>query len=853
MATKHATSKLRSFGDLYGDVIDENSEANELEIAAAVSTLGFRGEALFSLANISKSLVVSTRTKDETIGEELSFDSQGTISEETRRVVARSVGTTVSVNGLFERLPVRRVDLCKRIKSQRMKMIKVLQGCEFMVIMLICSNFKIILTYLSFTISCLQIYSDAIMCLGTQFQLIDVNSSKSKLKSETVKLATSDSSRAPTLKTRASSILGTKFIDGVSNIDIDLGSAVNGSTSNSKVQGLISCSPASPNPHTAREIHLFSINGRPVDLPNISRLITDVWKVYDSTTGGRRPACVLAFTLPNNAFDVNLSPDKREVMFTEEAAITGLIKEKLTSHWAEQSEGKFEANEIETRSNITNDSAKSKQESLNKITPKSSRKQKGENSDESLVADQLQDRTVITPTVTQTQSYGSAANDSTIQAVAEQNSEDTVDDKIFSKKPKKASHGELIAWEQTKLGFNRIGKSQQQEQVEQLLTVADLSEPTTVQAKETAKNTGPTTDTRREKRQRNSFLDQFAFKPSTEGRAESGEVVHTFNHDESSLVETNNSDYSEAMTIANCNGKAVNRLKRKVQDREAGDVRNSHSDKEEVNEETPKEQEVESFTRRKVRADKITNKSGKLIAGERILMSDRGQSMQGRARSKEPSIPSSSPACSSRSERFTKRDVHNDIRNNDPNENKTTWKSFSGTQSIIAQSRQSQKIIRKRQKVLRESLQTDSEAGNAEANEEVESVVNLSKEEILHMDIIGQFNLGFILARCRNHNLWMLDQHACDEKYNFEKLCKETVILSQKLLTPLQLELSPSEEHCILEHKELFERNGFTFEYSPEKEPRQRLALTSLPHSGSGGDGTKAVQFGKEGKIGKSM
>ena len=134
MATKHATSKLRSFGDLYGERIDENSEANELETAAAVSTLGFRGEALFSLANISKSLVVSTRTKDETIGEELSFDSQGTISEETRRVVARSVGTTVSVNGLFERLPVRRVDLCKRIKSQRMKMIKVLQGCEFMVI-----------------------------------------------------------------------------------------------------------------------------------------------------------------------------------------------------------------------------------------------------------------------------------------------------------------------------------------------------------------------------------------------------------------------------------------------------------------------------------------------------------------------------------------------------------------------------------------------------------------------------------------------------------------------------------------------------------------------------------------------
>lgn len=138
MATKHATSKLRSFDDLYGERMDENPESNGIETAAAVSTLGFRGEALFSLANISKSLVVSTRTKDEAVGEELSFDSQGNISEEKRRSVARSIGTTVSVHGLFERLPVRRVDLCKRIKSQRMKMIKVLQGCEFMVTLLIC-------------------------------------------------------------------------------------------------------------------------------------------------------------------------------------------------------------------------------------------------------------------------------------------------------------------------------------------------------------------------------------------------------------------------------------------------------------------------------------------------------------------------------------------------------------------------------------------------------------------------------------------------------------------------------------------------------------------------------------------
>jgi len=114
------------------------------------------------------------------------------------------------------------------------------------------------------------------------------------------------------------------------------------------------------------------------------------------------------------------------------------------------------------------------------------------------------------------------------------------------------------------------------------------------------------------------------------------------------------------------------------------------------------------------------------------------------------------------------------------------------------------------------------------------------------MEILGQFNLGFILARCKKQNLWILDQHGCDEKYNFERMIKTTKIHEQKLIAPLPLELSPSEEDCVLENMEIFEANGFRFAYDAKKEPRNRLSLTALPHSGSGGDGKKAVQFGPE-------
>lgn len=49
------------------------------------------------------------------------------------------------------------------------------------------------------------------------------------------------------------------------------------------------------------------------------------------------------------------------------------------------------------------------------------------------------------------------------------------------------------------------------------------------------------------------------------------------------------------------------------------------------------------------------------------------------------------------------------------------------------------------------------------------------------MDIVGQFNLGFIIAKL-NSDLFIIDQHASDEKYNFEMLQQHTVLQGQKLI-----------------------------------------------------------------------
>lgn len=49
------------------------------------------------------------------------------------------------------------------------------------------------------------------------------------------------------------------------------------------------------------------------------------------------------------------------------------------------------------------------------------------------------------------------------------------------------------------------------------------------------------------------------------------------------------------------------------------------------------------------------------------------------------------------------------------------------------------------------------------------------------MEIIGQFNLGFIIAKL-NWDIFIIDQHATDEKFNFEMLQQHTALQGQKLI-----------------------------------------------------------------------
>ncbi|KAI1377558.1 DNA mismatch repair protein MutL [Hypoxylon crocopeplum] len=125
--------------------------------------------------------------------------------------------------------------------------------------------------------------------------------------------------------------------------------------------------------------------------------------------------------------------------------------------------------------------------------------------------------------------------------------------------------------------------------------------------------------------------------------------------------------------------------------------------------------------------------------------------------------------------------------------------------------------------------------------------LTISKSDFGKMRIIGQFNLGFILAvrpaetdsddieggHGRDDELFIIDQHATDEKYNFERLQANTVVQSQRLVQPKVLELTALEEEVIRENLEALEANGFIvkMDESGDQPVGSRCQLLNLPLS----------------------
>ncbi|KYG41522.1 hypothetical protein M433DRAFT_75659 [Acidomyces richmondensis BFW] len=284
LALKHHTSKLSSYEDL-----------------ASLDTFGFRGEALSSLCAVSKFHVITARAEDGVLGKRLDFEQSGRLKSAT--VTAAQKGTTVTVEKLFHNLPVRRKELEKNIKREYGKVIELL-------------------------------HAYACIGVGVRFSV-----SNQPLKGSKVMVFSTRGNS--TTKENIVNVFGAKTLLALIKLDLHLemepskGSSAQNSRNwanqapdRSKevlVEGHIS-KPVFGEGRQAPDRQMIFVNSRPCSLPQVSKAINEVYKSFNVS---QSPFIFANLIMDTTDYDVNVSPDKRVIMLHDQTALLESLKTSL--------------------------------------------------------------------------------------------------------------------------------------------------------------------------------------------------------------------------------------------------------------------------------------------------------------------------------------------------------------------------------------------------------------------------------------------------------------------------------------------------------------------------------------------
>ena len=245
--SRHATSKIKNKEEI------EN-----------INSLGFRGEALASIAAVSKTEIV-TKSNSEIIGTKITVTGGefGEISD-----AGRFIGTDVCVKNLFFNTPAR-MKFLKKETTEGNKVASVID--------------KLALSHPEVSFKFIR---DGKLCLFSP--------GDGKISSAVY------------------SVYGKEFLEGTIPLS--------GSLDGMKIAGLVS-KPENCRP--SKSLQIFFVNGRLIKSKLISTALEEAFK--NSVMVGKSPYCVIYLSIPANLVDVNVHPAKTEVRFADEKAVSELV------------------------------------------------------------------------------------------------------------------------------------------------------------------------------------------------------------------------------------------------------------------------------------------------------------------------------------------------------------------------------------------------------------------------------------------------------------------------------------------------------------------------------------------------
>ena len=265
---RHATSKISTVDNIFH-----------------ISSLGFRGEALASIAAVSK-CKLTTRQKDNSEGIQLDIES-GKITDS--KIVGAPVGTTIEVRELFYNVPARK----KFLKTER-----------------------------------------------TEAGRINTIIGKMALSHPTIAFRLINNGRV-VIETPGNG----RLLDAVTSLyGIDVSNemfTVEHSSDMYFLDGMIS-KPSLLK--SSRQYQTIIVNHRIVESPLISKAIDNAYHSLLPKTG--YPVCIIKLTVPPESIDINVHPQKREIKFENEKEIFRLVYHAVLKTLTAQSEATEIATEI---------------------------------------------------------------------------------------------------------------------------------------------------------------------------------------------------------------------------------------------------------------------------------------------------------------------------------------------------------------------------------------------------------------------------------------------------------------------------------------------------------------------------
>ncbi|XP_037791129.1 mismatch repair endonuclease PMS2-like [Penaeus monodon] len=815
LTLKHHTSKIQDFGDLVG-----------------VKTFGFRGEALSSLCALSD-LTIATRHESQAVATKLVYDHNGKLVSKTP--CPRQVGTTVTLQNLFSTLPVRHKEFQRNIKKEFGKMVQVLNSY------------------------CLISTGIRISCTN--------QSDKGK---KAVVLSTNGH---PTIKENISSVFGAKQVSSLMEFkqetaSDDILSEYGMQCSSEDIKGntlftlegfISSCEHGQG--RSASDRQFYFINSRPCDPAKVSKVVNEVYHQYNRY---QYPCVVLNIRLKEDDVDINVTPDKRQILVNNEKLLLATIKTSMIRLY-----GNIPNSFKMQNTSLSNSFTSSPSNISSRASPSAG---SPSNSRISALSQKFGRKSEGSPLSNFSPSQPSTPLSAFSLKRSFSNSS-CADESPSNKQPKLES---FLAKCKSDPGKNPV--TSMKSEVEDN---AFLSDFTSLEKDEIVTNGD-------ENKTESNDLVEEKCKDMEDGRM----MV------KSEILE---SDEKEIMPPDDVDGTKEISIKTEDNQKETllvlpSELVNGDAGISDGNEEIPNTQESSDFANNnnekdssktdEVRIPRLSSSSSK-SPGLKSGLSQFSRSASVTSQSckkahsatdnflnsllakksqnkyvKEPNITSTNGyrqnAVDVREpegeEAFEDTDFAEALEDefyedNAPGEEKTKEEIIVCEEydpnDFIA-NRKSRTIefniedIRKKLNIssspekeehgelVRKFRAKIAPGENTSAEDELRK--EISKDMFAKMEILGQFNLGFIIARFGS-DLFIIDQHATDEKYNFETLQATCTIQNQRLIAPQQLELTAANETVLLDNLEIFLKNGFEFKIDEEKPMGQRVSLISMPHS----------------------